>query len=94
MPKQKLAEILGGVSRNIHLFTPGTQMTTFYPPKQGLFQSKQVSVGFQVYIYTCINSFMYLYVLGESFNVLLIKDFTPKLPGRFLDPILTTMLIF
>ena len=29
---------------------------------------------------------MYLYVLGESFNVLLIKDFTPKLPGRFLDP--------
>ena len=35
------------------------------PPKQGLFQSKQGSVGFQVYIYTYI---IYIYIMDLNPN--------------------------
>ena len=33
-------------------YIPGTHLSFVFPPKQGLFQSKQGTFGFQVYIYT------------------------------------------
>ena len=42
----------------IFTYIPGTHLSFVFPPKQGLFQSKQGTFGFQVYIYIyyCVNS--------------------------------------
>ena len=38
-------------NQHIYIYIPGTHLSFVLPPKEGLFQSKQGTFGFQVYIY-------------------------------------------
>ena len=55
--------------KNIYIYIPGTHLSFVLAPKQGLFQSKQGSFGFQVYI-------IYIY-MGVSKN-----NGLPKMDGE------------
>ena len=41
----------------IYMYIPGTYLSFVLPPKEGLFQSKQGSFGFQVYTYYFFQTF-------------------------------------